>query len=116
MLYMLSSFDLKSGEKFTIFSRDYDAFLTNLIEADIIVGAGPMGKRVTDTPMDTEIAHTQMYYSVMYFRDRAQLDAAYAHIEARGQPGTATHIKMYRRLTNTSFLCWEDCLPEREIP
>jgi hypothetical protein len=45
---------------------------------------------------------------VIHFRDRAQLDLAYAHIQANTQPGTAIHLRMYRRLTNAIFLCWED--------
>ena len=108
MIHMLSSFDLKSGENFEAFAHDYDILLSDLRAADIIVDAGPLGVRVADTPMDTDTDRTHRYFSVMRFRDRAQLDAAYAHIEARAHPGTQTHLRMYRQLTNTVFLCWED--------
>ncbi len=104
---MLSSFDLKPGEPFADFAADYTAFLTDLKEQGIIEDAGPLASRVDDTPMDTDTGRTQRYYSVMQFRDRAQLDAAYSHIEAR-RTGSASHLRMYRRLTNSVFLCWED--------
>ena len=80
----------------------------------MIVDASPLGARVADTPMDTDEERDQSYFSVLSFRDRAQLDAAYAHIEAHGRPGTNTHLKMYRRVTNSIFLCWEDQPSEKE--
>ncbi len=108
MIHMLSSFDLKPGEDWDVFLQDYETFLADLREADLIVDAGPLGRRVENTPMDTDIGRNQRFYSVMQFRDRSQLDAAYAHIEARSRPGTTTHLRMHRRLTNSVFLCWED--------
>ena len=116
MIHMLSSFDLRPGEDFATFAGDYDVFLADLRAAGMIAGAGPLGRRVNDTPMDTDKAHTQTCFSVMQFRDRAQLDAAYAHIDARARPGTSSHLRMYRRLTNTVFLCWEDASHEKEMP
>ena len=114
MIHMLSSFDLKPGQDFDVFAKDYEVFLDDLRAAGIIEDAGPLSKRVLNTPMDTDEGHTQSYFSVMSFRDRAQLDAAYSHIEARSRPGTASHIRMYRRLTNTTFLCWEDMTTREE--
>ncbi len=114
MIHMLSSFDLKPGEAFASFADDFAAFLADLRAQDVIVDAGPLARRVENTPMDTDEARTQQYYSVMSFRDRAQLDAAYAHIEAR-RAGTASHLRMYRRLTNSVFLCWED-ISQEDLP
>ena len=114
MIHMLSSFDLKPGEDFAIFQSDYTDFVADLRAAGIIEGAGPLGARVSDTPMDTDDERDHSYYSVLSFRDRAQLDAAYAHIEAHRRPGTDTHLKMYRRVTNSIFLCWEDQPFEKE--
>ena len=116
MINMLSSFDLKPGEDFATFAQDYEILLNDLRNAGMIAGAGPLGRRVEATPMDTDEDRTQRYFSVMHFRDRAQLDAAYAHIDARARPGTETHLKMYRRLTNTVFLCWEDTDNEKDTP
>lgn len=116
MIHMLSSFDLKPGQEFETFQADYAAFVTDLTEAGIIVGAGPLGKRVADTPMDTDEERNHAWFSILTFRDRAQLDAAYAYIEAHQRPGTASHIRMYRRITNSIFLCWEDQPAEKDAP
>ncbi|CUH48755.1 DUF6614 family protein [Ruegeria atlantica] len=116
MIHMLSSFDLKPGEDWDSFARDYDTFLEDLRAADLIADASPLGRRVSDTPMDTDDTRTHQYFSVISFRDRAQLDAAYAHIDARARPGTETHLRMYRRLTKTVFLCWEDAETGKGTP
>ena len=108
MIHMLSSFDLNTNEDWDIFASDYDNFINTLKSTDIILGSDPLGHRVDDTPMDTDIERRQRCFSVIHFRDRAQLDSAYAHIKANTQPGTAIHLRMYRRLTNAVFLCWED--------
>ena len=108
MIHMLSSFDLKPNEDWNMFASDYDHFVNTLQNAGIISGSDPLGKRVNDTPMDTDTERKQSCFSVIHFRDRAQLDSAYAHIEANKQPSTATHLRMYRRLSNAVFLCWED--------
>lgn len=114
MIHMLSSFDLKPDQDFADFAADYASFLEDLRTADMIVDAGPLGRRVHNTPMDTYDNHSQVYFSVMSFRDREQLDAAYAHIEQRTRPGAASHLSMYCRLTKSVFLCWEDMNDEKE--
>ena len=111
---MLSSFDLKPGQDFATFQSDYAAFVEDLTAAGIIAAAGPLGARVADTPMDTDDERDHSYFSVLSFHDRAQLDAAYAYIEARQRPSTHSHLRMYRRITNSIFLCWEDQAPEKE--
>ena len=108
MIHMLSSFDLNTNEDWDTFASDYDNFVNTLQSADIILGSDPLGHRVDDTPMDTDTERKQRCFSVIHFLDRAQLDLAYAHIEANKQPSTATHLRMYRRLSNAVFLCWED--------
>ena len=105
---MLSAFDLKPGEDEAAFAAAYAAFLEELAEAGLIVSAGPLARRVRNTPMDTDVTRLQERFSVLTFRDRAQLDAAYDHISARMRPATQTHLDMYRRITNSVFLCWQD--------
>jgi len=116
MIDMLSSFDLKPGQDVKTFQADYADFVADLTEAGMIVGAGPLGKRVADTPMDTDDNRDHSWFSILSFHDRHQLDAAYAYIEARQSPSTTSHIRMYRRITNAIFLCWEDQSPERDAP
>ena len=108
MIRMLSAFDLRPGVAWDAFRLSYAAFLDELRAADLILSAGPPGTRVSDTPMDTDDARTHQCFSVMAFRDRDQMDRAYAHIEARLAPGTDSHIQMYRQITNAVFLCWQE--------
>lgn len=108
MIHMLSSFDLKPDEDWGEFTDAYAAFVDELQSAGVIVAAGPLGKRVSDTPMDTDDARDPQFHSILSFRDRTQLDAAYAYIGEKQQPGTTSHLSMYRRITNSIFLCWED--------
>ena len=107
MIHMLSAFNLKPGEDYEQFRKAYAEFVADILDAGIIESAGPLGHRVPNTPMDTD-DRDQKCFSVMSFRDRQQLDAAYVHIERRMRPATATHLDMYRRITNSVFLCWED--------
>ncbi|QGX99790.1 hypothetical protein EI983_16555 [Roseovarius faecimaris] len=108
MIHMLSGFNLKDDESLETFRADYAAFVKDLEAAGVIAGASPLARRVADTPMDTVEDNPRQYFSVLSFRDRAQLDASYAHIEARAAPGTSSHLTMYRRLRDTVFTCWED--------
>ncbi len=108
MIHMLSAFDLKPDEDLQDFRNSYAAFVKELTEAQLIVSAGPIGKRVADTPMDTDDERHQSCYSVMSFRDRPQLDAAYDHIAMQQSLSTQTHTDMYPRVTNAVFVCWED--------
>ena len=108
MIHMLSSFNLRNGEDFETFRTDYAVFIADLTQAGIITSAGPIGTRVSDTPMDTDEDNARQVFSLLSFRDRAQLDASYAHIEARAKLGTKSHIRMYMHLRDTLFTCWED--------
>lgn len=114
LILMLSSFDPRPGEDVATFASDHDAFNADLRAAGITAGAGPLGRRVNDTPMEAEEAHTQTCFSVMQFHDCARPDAAYAHINARARPGTSSYLRMYRHLTTTVFLCREDVSHEKE--
>lgn len=108
MIHMLSSFNLRDGESFDRFRADYAQFIAELTEAQVIASAGPIGTRVSDTPMDTDDTNPAQVFSILSFHDRAHLDAAYAHIEARARLGTKAHIRMYMHLRDTVFTCWED--------
>lgn len=114
MIHMVSSFDLKPGEDFAQVARLYDAFLADLLASDLIVDGGPLGRRVHNTPMDTDTLRTQQVFSVIRFRDRAQLDAAYDSFVGGHPVGRTSHLEVHRRITNAAFLCWQD--DEREDP
>jgi hypothetical protein len=44
----------------------------------------------------------------MSFRDRAQVDAAYAYIMKHVEPGESSHSSVYERVENPVFICWQD--------
>lgn len=108
MIHMLSSFNLRDGQDFDSFRAEYAQFIAELTEARVIASAGPIGTRVSDTPMDTDDANPAQVFCILSFRDRAHLDQAYAHIEARAALGTKSHIRMYMHLRDTVFTCWQD--------
>jgi len=108
MIHMLSAFDLGDDEVMSDFQVAYAAFVADLENAGLIAFASPLGARHADSPMDTDDTRAHTLFSILSFRDRAQLDAAYAHIEARAHPGTASHGDMYARVRNAVFTCWED--------
>jgi len=104
--HMISVFDLKPGEDEAAFHAAYEAFVADLRAASLISGAGPLGWRVDDTPMDTDTQRHQRRVSILSFASRTQMDAAYAHIEARRRTASDSHLGMYRRVTDAVFLCW----------
>ncbi len=108
MIHMISSFDLDADENFEAFRAAYDAFISDLTAAGVIADAGPVGRRVEDTPMDTDSERTQKFVSIISFRDRKQLDAAYADIAAGALPEFHSHASVVERVRNSVFLCWED--------
>jgi hypothetical protein len=111
MFHMLSCFDLKPGIDIDVFQSAYCAFAEKMKQIGLVESTGPIGARQSDTPMDTDNERKQQYFVVMSFRDRSQVDAAYAHILKHIEPGDATHDEVYTRVANPVFICWQD-LPE----
>jgi len=112
MIQMISVFDLKDTESLEDFTRIYTRFIADLKSAQLIESAGPIGVRVSDTPMDTDAARGQQFATLITFKDRTQMDASYAYISQRRAPGTANHIDMNARIANGMFTCWAGLWPE----
>ncbi len=108
MFHMLSCFKLKPGEDIATFAAAYAEFVETMQALDLVVATGPIGKRQNETPMDTDDERDHEYFVVMTFRDRAQVDAAYAHIERHFGPGDEAHDAVYTRVTDPVFICWQD--------
>ena len=113
MFHMISCFNLKPGEDIQAFNASYVRFVATMRELDLVVSSGPVGERQSDTPMDTDDERQHRYFSVMTFRDRAQVDAAYAYIERHDGPGDAAHDAVYSKVADPVFICWQD-LAEKE--
>ena len=108
MFHMLSCFDLKAECDLERFLLAYEAFLGEMQALDLVVSSGPIGRRQNDTPMDTDEERDHSYFVIMNFRDRAQVDAAYEHIESHREPGKQTHDSVYDQVCNPVFICWQD--------
>lgn len=108
MFHMLSCFDLKPGETIDVFQSAYQEFVAQMKELDLVDGSGPIGERQSDTPMDTDDERDHQYFTVMSFRDRKQVDDAYAYILRHVNPGDDEHDSMYSKVENPVFICWQD--------
>ena len=107
MFHMLSCFDLKPGEEIADFQAAYLVFVEEMKRLGLVESSGEIGQRQNDTPMDTDDERDHDYFVVMTFRDRAQSDAAYAHIMRHVGPGDAAHDQVYSRVENPVFICWQ---------
>ncbi len=110
MIHMLSKFDLKSGIKFSEFKQDYSQFIDTIGKLNLIKSAGPVGRRLKEGPMDTAGDDEPEFYSIMSFKDRSQLDAAYEYLLDPAVPDKdkITHHKIHRAVINSVFICWQD--------
>jgi len=110
MIHMMSRFDLKDGVDLKTFREDYRAFVALMQAKGLVEETGPVGRRVADTPMDTDEAVASTYFVVMSFRDRAQMDEAYTHIAATFAGDENGHPSVHTAVTNSAFLCWDDAV------
>ncbi|MEM8813840.1 MAG: hypothetical protein AAGF59_14605 [Pseudomonadota bacterium] len=111
MFHMLSCFNLKPGIDIDVFHRLYAEFVETMREAGLVESSGPVGRRQNDTPMDTDDERDHEFFSVMTFKDRPQVDAAYAYLTERSEPAQSAHFGIFRWVEKPVFICWQD-LPE----
>ncbi len=103
MIQMLSRVDLKASVSLADFDASYNAFVALLLAEGLIENSGPVCQRLADTPMDTDAPDTPLFYTVMTFRDRVQLDAAYARFKA----SMTGHEAVFSAVHNSTFTCWQ---------
>ena len=108
MIHMLSRFDLKPGTDISRFQANYQAFVEQMRIKGLVQETGKVGRRELETPMDTDDDTAPAYYAIMSFKDRNQLDQAYAHIQdPEARAGTA-HPAVHGAVVNFVFTCWRD--------
>lgn len=107
MLQMLSCFNLRPGVELGPFQGHVTAFATHMREIDLVEAVGPVMRRVTDTPLDTDRVRDHAFFFTMDFRDRAQADASYAYLARREAPGWGLHQAVFGRVEDAIFICWE---------
>ena len=90
------------------FRTEYDRFTTQMVSAGLVDSSGPIGRREGNTPMDTDDEQAPEYYVIMSFRDRRQLDEAYAYLAGKGGQDATAHTFVHRCVLNAVFTCWRD--------
>lgn len=110
MIHMLSKFDLNTQTSFGEFEHRYLRFVAAIRDLDLIESAGSIGRRVSDTPMDTAGDQEPEFLTLMSFRDRAQLDAAYEYLLSAndGSGAKISHNDVFSLVANPVFICWQD--------
>ena len=104
MIQMLSRFDLKPDIATADFQASYAAFIALLVSEGLIENSGQVCRRLSNTPMDTDAEDAPEFYTIMTFRDRSQLDAAYT----RFKKSMAGHEAVFTSVCNSTFTCWEE--------
>ena len=108
MFHMLTCFDLKPDVEIGAFRAAYSDFVAHLRSIEMVAGTGPVGRRQNDTPMDTDGERDHEYFVIMSFRDRAQVDAAYAQFKLHQEPTNSIHGAVRSMMQNPIFICWQD--------
>ncbi len=108
MFHMLTCFDLKPGIEIGAFRAAYLGFVEYMRSIDLVECTGPIGQRQRDTRMDTDGERDHEYFVIMSFRDRAQVDAAYAKLAAHAEPADSGHEAIHSKIQNQIFICWQD--------
>ena len=108
MFHMLSCFNLKPGEEIGAFRSAFRNYVDEMKRIGLVESTGPVGNRQSDTPMDTDDERDHEYFVVMSFRDREQVDAAYAHIMHHAGPSDIAHDSVYTKVMDPVFICWQD--------
>lgn len=108
MIHMLSRFDLKPDVSFDSFRVSYCEFIGQMRAKGLVEATGKIGRRELDTPMDTDEKQAPEYYVIMSFRDRRQLDEAYAYLATANMQNATAHGAIYHSVFNSVFTCWRD--------
>ena len=108
MFHMLTCFNLGPDDTIDDFRAALEKFYDLMREEDLLHGAGPVGRRQSNTIMDTDDERDHEYFFITTFRDRAQCDRAVEYIMPHDKPGDADHITMYAMVRDPVFICWED--------
>jgi len=108
MFHMLTCFNLKPEVEIGEFRVAYMDFVEHMRSIDLVEGSGPIGLRQSNTNMDSDSERDHQYFVIMSFRDRAQVDAAYAKLVPHEEPEESAHAAVYSKVRNQIFICWQD--------
>jgi len=108
MFHMLTCFNLKSGISIEGFQKSLREFSAHLVEADLLLATGPIGRRQTDTIMDTDEERNHEFFFITSFRDREQCDRSVDYVIPHEDPGESFHTAVLTKVKDPIFICWED--------
>ena len=81
---------------------------THMQDLELLQSTGPIGRRQSDTIMDTDSERDHEYFFIMSFQNRAQCDRAVEYILPHEEPGESIHNAVYSKVKDPIFICWED--------
>ena len=108
MFHMLTCFNLNPEISIDQFRQSLADFSAHLKEIDLVHSTGPVGRRQSDTIMDTDTERDHEYYVIVSFRDRAQCDRAVEYVLPHKEPVESIHKRVYSTVKDPIFICWED--------
>ena len=108
MFHMLFCFNLKPGIELEAFRKALANYTAHMQELDLVESNSPIGKRQSNTIMDSDDERHHQYFTSMTFLDRAQSDAAVDYIKAYTEPGHSIHLAVYSKVQDQIFTCWQD--------
>ena len=108
MYRMLTFFDLADGVDIADFEKALKALNHHLIDVGLLHSMGNIGRRSSDTPMDTDDERPQEWFFVSTFVDKEQCDRSYAYVKTGEEPGKSIHDEVMTRIRNGIFTCWDD--------
>ncbi len=111
MYRMLTCFNLKPGTSLDQFQSALDALSAWLIDHQLIINTGPIGRRHRHPVMDTDDQRNHEYFFLMNFADLAQCDRAVELFRPREAPVEPLHGAVIDKISEPVFICWEDVTP-----
>lgn len=108
MFHMLVCFNLKPAVGIDQFQGAVSTLTEHLRGLDLAQSVSAIGKRYSDTPLDTDRERNHEYFVTMSFRDREQSDSAFRYLKEHAEPGESIHKAVYSRVANPIFICWND--------
>ncbi len=108
MFHMLTCFNLKPGITIEEFGKSSAALTKHMQERELLHSTGPIGRRQSNTIMDTDSERNHEYFFITTFLDRAQCDRSVKYILPHEEPGESIHLAVYSKVADPVFICWED--------
>jgi len=108
MYHMLSCFNLKPDVSVEAFTLSLKSFFDHMHSIEMVHSIGPLCKRDSDTPMDTDSERNHQYYFVTHFVDKAQCDHSYRYIAENHGLKNTQHAAVYQKVVDPVFICYDE--------